>query len=189
MFWKVLIPLELNSPCAKNWTCVLSGISAVVAWVHAAFDGACAQTRITIRVIGVDVGAGNVVLVLPPQLSSIVVITKASTGATTKHLFCHIKHPAMPWQLQRCQAEPHENELLPEDFVLRDWPGRPGADLKARVGQKKERRTPKEGGGSPMPANSRPALRRIPFGCREELATEVRCSDDCCQIRTQKIRR
>jgi hypothetical protein len=49
-------------------------------------------------------------LELPPQLSRSVVITKASTGATTKHLFCHIKHPAMPWQLQRCQAEPRENE-------------------------------------------------------------------------------
>jgi hypothetical protein len=115
MFWKVLIPLELNSPWAYNANELLdiSGISAVVACVHAVPLDACvpdAQTRITIRVIGVDVGAGAEVLVLPPQLSSSVVITKASTGATTKHFFCHIKHPAMPWALQRCQAEPRKNE-------------------------------------------------------------------------------
>jgi hypothetical protein len=106
MLLKVLTPLELNWPWAKNSTCVLRRISAVVAWVQAAFDGASAQTRITIRVIGVDVGTGAVLLVLPPQLSSSVVITKASTGAITKHLFRHIKHPAMPWRLRRCQAKP-----------------------------------------------------------------------------------
>jgi hypothetical protein len=76
MFWNELTPLELNSPWAKNWRFdVLRGISAVVACVHAApVDGACAQTRITIRVIGVAVGTG-VVLVEPlPQLSSNIVI-------------------------------------------------------------------------------------------------------------------
>jgi len=110
IFWKVLNPLELNSPWAQNWkSVVFRGISAEVACVHAApFDGACAQTRITIRVIGVAVGDGVELLELPPQLSSNVVITNANTGATTKHFFCHIKHPAMPWPLQRCQAERRE---------------------------------------------------------------------------------
>jgi hypothetical protein len=118
IFWKVLTPFELNSPWAKNWTWVLSGILAVVACVHAAAsDGGVAQMRITIRVIGVEVGAGSVLVELPPQLSSSVVITKTSTGRTTRHLFCdqllcHIKHPAMPWQLWRCQAEPHKNPTI-----------------------------------------------------------------------------
>ena len=107
MLLKVLTALELNWPWAKNSTCVLRGIAAVVACVQAApVDGAWAQTRITIRVIGVDVGTGAVLLVLPPQLSSSVVITKASTGAITKHLVRHIKHPAMPWRLRHCQAKP-----------------------------------------------------------------------------------
>jgi hypothetical protein len=55
-------------------------------------------------------GDGVEVLELPPQLSSIAVITKASTGATIKHLFGHIEHPAMPWRLQPCQACTRENE-------------------------------------------------------------------------------
>jgi hypothetical protein len=78
MFWKVLTPLELNSPWAKNWKFdVLRGISAVVACVHAVPLDACvpdAQIRMTIRVIGVAVGAGVVLVELPPQLSSNIVI-------------------------------------------------------------------------------------------------------------------
>jgi hypothetical protein len=110
--WKVITPLELNAPWAKSWLfAVCKNISVVPSGVHSAtVDGACAQIFIPIKVTGVDVGTGVEVLELPPQLSSSVVITKASTGATTKHLFCHIKHPAMPWQLQCCQAEPRENE-------------------------------------------------------------------------------
>jgi len=122
MFWKVLTPLELNSPWAKNSKfAVLRGISAVAACVHAApVDGSCAQTRITIRVIGVAVGTGSGLLEPPPQLSSNVVITKASTGATTKHLLCHIKHPAMPWRLRRCQAEHAKaRRSQPEEFAAR----------------------------------------------------------------------
>jgi hypothetical protein len=65
--------------------------------------------RIAIRVIGVEVGMGAVLFELPPQLSNSVVITKANTGAITKHLFFHIEHPAMPWRLWRCQAELQEN--------------------------------------------------------------------------------
>ncbi|HTJ08623.1 MAG TPA: hypothetical protein VL393_02945 [Candidatus Binataceae bacterium] len=61
-------------------------------------------------VIGVDVAIGAVLLELPPQLSNSVVITKAKNGAITKHLFCHIKHPAMPWRLPRCQEASRENQ-------------------------------------------------------------------------------
>ena len=84
----------------------------MVACVHAApFDGSCAHIRMTIRVIGVDVGAGGELEEeLLPQLISNAVTTKASTGATTKHLLCHIKHPAMPWQLRRCQEGARRNE-------------------------------------------------------------------------------
>jgi hypothetical protein len=107
-----LTPLELNSPCAKNWkSAVLRGISADVACVHAApVDGAWAQTRTAMMVIGVDVAIGAELLEPPPQLSNSVIITKAKNGATTKHLFCHIKHPAMPWRLLRCQEASRENQ-------------------------------------------------------------------------------
>jgi len=128
IFWKVLTPFELNSPWAKNSTWVLSAILAVVACVHAAAsDGGVAQMRITIRVIGVEVGTGSVLVELPPQLSSSVVITKTSTGRTTRHLFCnqllcHIKHPAMPWQLWRCQAAPRKNPMtIAEDIDCTRW--------------------------------------------------------------------
>jgi len=97
----------------------LKAVSAVFTCVHwAPFEGACPQIRITIRVIGVDVGAGAELLEVLPQLSSSVVITNPSTGARTKHLFCHIKHPAMPWQLQRCQAESREK---PTNFASRTF--------------------------------------------------------------------
>jgi hypothetical protein len=110
MSWKLLTPLELNWPCAKNWlpfeprktgkelACAQEALGFVA--------GFCVQIRTATRVIGVEVGTGGVVLVPPPQLSSSVVITKASTGAITKHLVRHIKHPAMPWRLRRCQAKP-----------------------------------------------------------------------------------
>jgi hypothetical protein len=61
-------------------------------------------------VIGVAVAIGAELLEPPPQLSNSVVITKAKNGATTKHLFCHIKHPAMPWRLLRCQEASRENQ-------------------------------------------------------------------------------
>ena len=66
-----------------------------------------AQTRIPIRVIGVDVGLGVEVLELLPQLGNSVVMTKTvgEHRPEIKHLFCHMKHPAMPWRLLRCQAE------------------------------------------------------------------------------------
>jgi hypothetical protein len=47
-----------------------------VSCVHAApVEGASAQTRISIRVIGVDVGTGVALLELLPQLGSSVVMT------------------------------------------------------------------------------------------------------------------
>ncbi len=163
MLWNELIPFELNSPWAykRNELLDIRGISSVVACVQAApFDGACSQIRNWIRVIGVAVGDGSAVLELPPQLSNSVVITKASTGATTKHLFCHIKHPAMPWQLQRCQAVPKKNEANGE-FDPRELKElEAGSRSSWRVVRTKERRASREGGGSPMPACSRPALRR-----------------------------
>lgn len=54
---------------------------------------------------------------------------------------------------------------------------------------KQERRASREGGDSPIPAHSLPALRRTSFGCREEFATEVREVVTTEQIRTRKIRR
>ena len=193
MLWNELIPFELNSPCAykRNELLDIRGISSVVACVQAApFDGACSQIRNWIRVIGVAVGDGSAVLELPPQLSNSVVITKASTGATTKHLFCHIKHPAMPWQLQRCQAVPKKNEANGE-FDPRDglerW--RPVRD---RAGESSAQRNGghRERGEAPRcPPVHGPPCGGHQFGCREESATEARCSDCCRQIRTQKIRR
>lgn len=124
MLWNELIPFELNSPWAykRNELLDIRGISSVVACVQAApFDGACSQIRNWIRVIGVAVGDGSAVLELPPQLSNSVVITKASTGATTKHLFCHIKHPAMPWQLQRCQAVPKKTKRTENSIRVIAW--------------------------------------------------------------------
>jgi len=108
MSWKLLTPLELNWPCAKNWLPFVARktLKEVACAQEAVVDGACVQIRTAIRVIGVVVGIGAVVLVPPPQLSSSVVITKASTGAITKHLVRHIKHPAMPWRLRCCQAKP-----------------------------------------------------------------------------------
>jgi hypothetical protein len=110
MSWKLLTPLELNWPCAKNWspTVLRETVSEVFCAQEALgfVAGFCVQIRTATRVIGVEVGTGGVVLVPPPQLSSSVVITKASTGAITKHLVRHIKHPAMPWRLRRCQAKP-----------------------------------------------------------------------------------
>jgi hypothetical protein len=95
------------------------------------------------------VGAGAEVVELLPQLSSSVVITKASTGATTKHFFCHIKHPAMPWALQRCQAEPRENQTnLPWKI------DRAERSRFAIESAKQERRASREGGDSPIPAHS-----------------------------------
>jgi hypothetical protein len=163
MLWNEMIPFELNSPWAykRNELLDIRGISSVVACVQAApFDGACSQIRNWIRVIGVAVGDGSAVLELPPQLSNSVVITKASTGAKTKHLFCHIKHPAMPWQLRRCQAVPKKNEANGE-FDPRELGAlEAGSRSSCRVVRTKERRASREGGGSPMPACSRPALRR-----------------------------
>jgi hypothetical protein len=167
-----LTPLELNSPCAKNWkSAVLRGISADVACVHAApVDGAWAQTRTAMMVIGVDVAIGAELLEPPPQLSNSVIITKAKNGATTKHLFCHIKHPAMPWQLLRCQEASRENQT---NLITPGLENRRHATQKKRqadfenkvdaVGRTKERRASREGGGSPMPACSWSALRRTPF--------------------------
>jgi len=134
MLWTVMTPLELNAPCAKNWLLeVLRVTSVVVSCVHrpptnsGVVDGACVQIRIPTRVIGVDVGDGDTVLELPPQLSSSVVTTKASTGATTKHFFCHIKHPAMPWRLRRCQAHSRENQTNYGQMLSRNGEQR-GAD-------------------------------------------------------------
>jgi hypothetical protein len=106
MSWKLLTPLELNWPCAKNWLPFVPRKTSkeVACAQEAVVDGACVQIRTATRVIGVEVGTGAVVLVPPPQLSSSVVITKASTGTITKHLVRHIKHPAMPWRLRRCQV-------------------------------------------------------------------------------------
>jgi hypothetical protein len=110
MSWKLLTPLELNWPWAKNSRFdVLGGTGAEISCAQEALGfvaGFCVQIRTATRVIGVEVGTGAVVLVPPPQLSSSVVITKASTGAITKHLVRPMKHPAMPWRLRRCQAKP-----------------------------------------------------------------------------------
>jgi hypothetical protein len=182
---KVLTPLELNSPWAKNWSLdVPRKTSAVVACVHAApFDGCCAQIRITIRVIGVEVGTGAEVVELPPQLTSSVVITKTITGAITKHLFCHIKHPAMPWQLRRCQGGHRKNETNVAWSRSPRWREKTTAvkspsTIRNRAGEpvrrpvrRKERRASREGGGSPMPACSRPAFAadifRLPGGVKQ----------------------
>jgi hypothetical protein len=115
MSWKLLTPLELNWPWAKNWLPVV--LRETISEVFCAQEvlglvtGFCVQMRTAMRVIGVEVGSGGVVLVPPPQLSSSVVITKASTGAIIKHLVRHMKHTAMPWQLRRCQAKPVQNSL------------------------------------------------------------------------------
>ena len=78
MSLKLMTPFELNEPWAKNWSPVVSRkSSAVVACVHATpLEGAAAQIRIPIRVIGVDVGLGVEVLELLPQLGSSVVMMK-----------------------------------------------------------------------------------------------------------------
>ena len=167
---KELTPLELNSPCANSSKpAVLRGISADVACVHAApVDGAWAQTRTAMMVIGVDVAIGAVLLEPPPQLSNSDVITKTKNGAITKHLFCHIKHPAMPWRLLRCQGGLRENQT---NMIASGWENwRHAIKKSARRISKlrtvncrcrtKERRASWEGGGSPMPACSWSALRR-----------------------------
>jgi hypothetical protein len=110
----VLTPLELNCPCAQSSKfCPPSGISTGPDGEQGALDGFWPQMRIAIRVIGVAVGTGAAVFELLPQLSSNPVITKASTGAITKHLFVHIEHPAMPWRLRRCQGVRRENTANP----------------------------------------------------------------------------
>ena len=121
-------------------------------------------------VIGVDVAIGGELLEPPPQLSNSVVITKAKNGATTKHLFCHIKHPAMPWRLLRCQEASRENQT---NLITPDLENRRHATQKKRqadfeikvdaASRTNERRASREGGGSPMPACSWSALRRTPF--------------------------
>jgi hypothetical protein len=83
--WKLLTPFELNSPWAKNCVGVGDadgvpgpGICALAGWMHAALVlGGCEQTRIAIKVIGVDVGTAAVELVLlEPQLGK----SKAKTS-------------------------------------------------------------------------------------------------------------
>jgi hypothetical protein len=75
--WKLLTPFELNSPWAKNCVGVgvadgvpAAGICALAGCMHAELVvGGCEQMRIAIRVIGVEVDAGAVELVLlEPQL-------------------------------------------------------------------------------------------------------------------------
>ncbi len=152
--WNVLIPFELNCPWAKNAKFfVLSGISAVVSCVHGApVDGASAQTRITIKVTGVAVGIGVELLELPPQLSSNVAITKASTGATIKHLLCHIKHSPMPWRLRRCQAERAKTKRArPEEFARRESRGKGGNRFEIDLWSRSNKRTAGIEGGGRLP--------------------------------------
>jgi len=115
----------------------------------------------------VAVATGAELVELPPQLSSNAVMTKANTGAISKHLFVHIEHQAMPWRLRHCQGAALENSssFAPRgSFSTRynGWrlPRDPQGDSTRNVGPKGERRAPKEGGGSLMPACSWPALRR-----------------------------
>jgi len=88
----------------------------------------------------------------------------------------------MPWRLLGCQAE-QSAERTPTTELARRVGGDNRGEVWGRAGDSswrllaKERRASKEGGGSPMPASSRPALRRTSLGCREEAATEARCRD------------
>jgi hypothetical protein len=102
------------------------------------------------------------------------------------HLFVHIEHQAMPWRLRRCQGAARENS----SFGSKGWfPTRSnrwrltrkltGSDQARTVGPKGERRAPREGGGSLMPACSGPALRRtsvrLPGGvCNRSADTGLR---------------
>src|SRR5689334_7552298 len=123
------MPFELNSPWSNSWKFfMLRGISTEVACVHAApIDGACAQTRITISVVGVEVATGLEVLELLPQLGSSVIIsmTYPSTGTIISSLLCHIEHPAMPWRLRRCQGARAKIERIETEAERRrlvGWP-------------------------------------------------------------------
>lgn len=160
---------------------MLTGYSIAVAWLHdAEADGTCWQTRTNTRVTGVAVGIGVGVLEPPPQLMNSTVITKASTGATTRHLFRHMEHPAMARRIRRCQGERRKKARISvrrarDCVMVKDVAG-------------KERRASREGGGSPMPACSLPALRRAPLGCWEEHCNRS-AGDEQSRIRTQFIRR
>ena len=130
---------------------------------------------------------------LPPQLSNSVVITKAKNGAITKHLFCHIKHPAMPWRLLRCQGASRENQtnlIAPARKMAHATQKERRADFETITklrwmlpAEQKERRASREGGGSPMPACSWPALRRTSFRLPGGVSNRSASGDDCQQIR------